>query len=119
MKDAVARMQQAGQALAGIGETTDAAAFQSQLRDFVGKGQRLGRALGRHGAVGRGAATARRRPRCRHELKQSIETRSTAPLQGVGLRDLGVSIDRTHLARFDTRQSSCGAAPTDRGRSAP
>lgn len=104
MKDAVARMQQAGQALAGIGETTDAAAFKSQLQDFVGKyNDWVGRFDGtvQSGGVLAGTQAAEV---SLYELKQSIENPFNGAMQGIhGLRDLGVSIDpKTHLAALDT-----------------
>ena len=106
MREQLATMQQAGQSLAGIGESTGDAALRERLTEFAAQYNqwvaRFDAAMQPDGLLaGTQAAQV-----ARYELKQSIENPFFGAADGFrGMAGLGLRIDpATRLAVLDTRQ---------------
>lgn len=104
MKDGVATLRQAAASLGSIDGTMDSDAIKTRLQDFVRQyNDWVSRFDGTTGASGVLSGT-QASDVSRHELRESIANPFTGAMNGIhGLKDLGVTIDRSSgLATLDT-----------------
>jgi flagellar capping protein FliD len=117
MKSYVSQMEDAGQHLGNISESTSNEAVAAQLQEFVGQYnswvQRFNPDMEQGGAM----ADAQAAHISRYELDQSIKNPFNGARDGVhGLADLGISIDpNTKLAALDTTRLNALLANNRKG----